>query len=182
MRATAGAPRWTWDPFGTGRSTSPNGCLVGGTIGYNYQTGSIVWGLEGDIAWSDVKGSVDCGLGLTCETANHWLGTARGRLGYAFDRLLPYVTGGAAFGSVQATVNPGRCSARATRGSAGPSAPASNMPSSATGRPRSNISTSISAASTPASRRRSANKVSFKENIVRAGLNYKFSGPIFTRW
>jgi outer membrane immunogenic protein len=26
------------------------------------------------------------------------------------------------------------------------------------------------------------NKVSFKENIVRAGLNYKFSGPVFTRW
>ena len=26
------------------------------------------------------------------------------------------------------------------------------------------------------------NNVSFKENIVRAGLNYKFSGPIFTRW
>ena len=73
-------------------------------------------------------------------------------------------------------------SARATRGSAGPSAPASNTPSSATGPPRSNTSTSISAASTPASPRRSANNVSFKENIVRAGLNYKFSGPIFTRW
>ena len=89
------------------RSNKPKGFLVGGTLGYNYQTGSFVWGLEGDIAWSDVKGSVACGLGLTCETANRWLGTARGRLGYAFDRLLPYITGGGAFGNVRASINPG---------------------------------------------------------------------------
>ena len=88
-------------------SNSPKGFLVGGTLGYNYQTGSFVWGLEGDIGWADVKGSVDCGLGLTCETANRWLGTVRGRVGYAFDRFLPYLTGGGAFGSVRASINPG---------------------------------------------------------------------------
>jgi outer membrane immunogenic protein len=48
-------------------SNSPKGFLIGGTLGYNYQTGSFVWGLEGDIAWSDVNGSVDCGLGLTAK-------------------------------------------------------------------------------------------------------------------
>ena len=75
-------------------------------------------------------------------------------------------------------------SAQATTSSAGPSAPASNTPSSATGPPRSNISTSISAASIaarPAPRRRRTMS-RFKENIVRAGLNYKFSGPIFSRY
>jgi opacity protein-like surface antigen len=45
-------------------------------------------------------------------------------------------------------------------------------------RPKSNISMSTSAASTPA-RLPSCNNVSFKESIVRGGLNYKFSGPIF---
>ena len=69
----------------------------------------------------------------------------------------------------------------AATNSAGPSASVLNTPSSATGAPRSNISTSISAASTPAPAPL-VNNVSFKENIVRAGLNYKFSGPIFSRY
>ena len=82
---------------------SPRGGLFGGTIGYNYQTGTWVWGLEGDIAYSSIKGSSTCGA-ATCETANSWLGTARGRLGYAgWTNFLPYITGGAAFGNIKAT-------------------------------------------------------------------------------
>ena len=42
-----------------------------------------------------------CG-GLICETRNNWFGTVRGRVGYAFDRFLPYFTGGLAFGDVEA--------------------------------------------------------------------------------
>ena len=42
-----------------------------------------------------------CALG--CETSNSWLGTVRGRVGYAFDRFLPYVTGGFAVGDIEAT-------------------------------------------------------------------------------
>ena len=42
-----------------------------------------------------------------CETQNRWLGTARGRIGYAFDRWLPYFTGGAAYGDVKMTPNSG---------------------------------------------------------------------------
>ncbi len=102
-----GTSDWSLGPLATAVSNSPKGFLVGGTLGYNYQTGSFVWGLEGDIAWSDVNGSVNCGLGLTCETANRWFGTARGRLGYAFDRFMPYVTGGAAFGEVAGQRQPG---------------------------------------------------------------------------
>jgi outer membrane immunogenic protein len=33
--------------------------------------------------------------------SNTWFGTARGRIGYAFDRFLPYFTGGAAFGGIK---------------------------------------------------------------------------------
>ena len=74
--------------------------MAGGTIGYNLQTGSWVWGLEadGDASW--IKGS---GCGANCETRNRWLGTGRLRIGYAWDRWLPYLTGGAAFGDVKMT-------------------------------------------------------------------------------
>ncbi len=37
-----------------------------------------------------------------CQTKNNWLGTARGRVGYAWDRVMPYVTGGLAVGDVKA--------------------------------------------------------------------------------
>jgi outer membrane immunogenic protein len=90
-------------PFATGGSFDMSGGLVGGTLGYNWQMGNIVFGLEGDGDWSGIKGSTLCG-GTTCETRNDWLATARGRLGYAFDRFMPYVTGGAAFGNIKTSV------------------------------------------------------------------------------
>ena len=90
-------------PFATGGSFDTSGGLVGGTIGYNWQMGQVVFGLEGDGDWSGIKGSAFCG-GTVCETRNDWLATARGRLGYAFDRFLPYVTGGAAFGNIKTNI------------------------------------------------------------------------------
>lgn len=86
-----------------GSNTSPEGALLGGTIGYNYQWGQTVFGVESDIDWNNAKGSIGCGLG-TCETKSDWLGTTRLRLGYAVDRFMPYITGGAAYGNVKANV------------------------------------------------------------------------------
>ena len=74
-------------PLGVG-SLDTDGWLVGGTLGYNWQMGSAVFGLEGDIAWSGIKGSTACG-GTSCEVRNNWLGTARGRLGYAMGSFMP---------------------------------------------------------------------------------------------
>ena len=91
----------TWDGFAS--STDVSGGLLGATVGYNWQAGALVFGLEGDIAWSDIRGrftNAICPAG--CETRNTWLGTARARLGYAADRFMPYVTGGAAFGEIKA--------------------------------------------------------------------------------
>ena len=51
--------RSNWSSAGTDFNTS--GGLVGGTIGYNWQTGPAVFGLEGDIDWSGIKGSGTCG-------------------------------------------------------------------------------------------------------------------------
>ena len=84
---------------------SPDGGVVGGTVGYNYQMGQTVFGLEGDVDWSDIRGTTTGGVctGTSCETRNQWLATTRGRLGYAFGRFMPYVTGGAAFGDIKAS-------------------------------------------------------------------------------
>jgi outer membrane immunogenic protein len=82
-----------------------SGGLVGGTAGYNWQTGSWVFGLEGDLDWSNINGNTFLGCVPGCKTTNNWLGTARARVGYAFDRILPYVTGGLAVGEVQADVD-----------------------------------------------------------------------------
>jgi outer membrane immunogenic protein len=91
----------TWDSTG---NSDVSGGLVGGTVGYNWQFGTWVVGLEGDIDWANIKGSTATGcFGGSCTTENTWLGTARGRVGYAFDRWMPYITGGAAFGDVQAS-------------------------------------------------------------------------------
>jgi outer membrane immunogenic protein len=78
------------------------GALLGATVGYNYQAGGTVFGLEGDIGWSNLTGSTTTNCTTRCETNVAWLGTGRLRIGYAFDRFLPYFTGGAAFGDIKA--------------------------------------------------------------------------------
>src|SRR5262249_42968999 len=62
-------------------------------------------GLEADADWADISGNtriLGCG-GFPCRTRSDFLATVRGRAGYAFDRFLPYVTGGLAVGNIKAT-------------------------------------------------------------------------------
>ncbi len=81
-----------------------NGPVGGGQGGCNYQTGTWVWGVEVDGAWSSAsgqanptQGAIDAGANpeLVFTTNERWLATARGRLGWAADRWMWYVTGGA---------------------------------------------------------------------------------------
>jgi outer membrane immunogenic protein len=98
-----GKSSWT-STLGTTGDFNTTGYLFGGTLGYNLQTGVWVWGLEGDLDYSTIKGSTTTFCGAPgCETRNTWLGTARGRIGYAWDRFLPFITGGAAFGGIKMT-------------------------------------------------------------------------------
>jgi outer membrane immunogenic protein len=113
-----GQSRWSG-----GGASSPNfnidGPVIGGTLGYNMQMGAIVAGIEGDFDWSNIRGtshSAFCGGAAGgCTTRNNWLGTGRLRIGYAFDRWLPYATGGAAFGDIKAT-SPGGSTTRTNVG------------------------------------------------------------------
>ena len=88
-----------WDLTG---SFNTSGGLVGGTIGYNYQVGQAVFGVEGDVDWAEINGTPTT-LPVGCKTSDTWLSTVRGRLGYAADRFMPFVTGGAAFGDIRAS-------------------------------------------------------------------------------
>jgi outer membrane immunogenic protein len=165
-------------------STKPKGFLAGGTVGYNWQSGAIVYGLEGDFDWQNVKDDVVCAGVFKCETSSNWLATFRGRVGYAFDRWLPYVTAGGAYGNVKATVSTaaGVELASGSNSQLGWTVGA-GIEYAFMGNWSAKVEYlyvdlgSFNAAIAPA-----VNNVSFTENIVRAGLNYKFSGPIFSRF
>jgi outer membrane immunogenic protein len=147
-------------------SFNTSGGVVGGTLGYNWQMGQTVFGLEGDIDWTNLRGSGVC-AGTTCETRNSWLSTARGRIGYAFDRFLPFVTGGAAFGDIKNNI--GGVTATETKAGwtlgggveaaiAGPWTAKVEYLYADLGRGASVL----------------GSDASFKTNIVRAGINYRF--------
>jgi outer membrane immunogenic protein len=153
-------------PFPSG-SFDTSGGLVGGTIGYNWQMNQVVFGVEGDLDWSGLRGNAAC-AGTSCEARNDWLGTARARLGYAMGRFMPYITGGAAFGNIKTTVA-GVGSTNDTRtgwtlgggleyGLAGPWSIKAEYLYVDLG-----DSASVLGSST-----------NFRTNIVRAGLNYRF--------
>lgn len=108
-----------YSPFlGGGIGSNNNvGFEVGGQLGYNIQFNQIVLGVETDIQYLGnsrnasnnytytnlVVGGPAGSNGLYTfnnRQKDGYFGTARGRLGYAFDRLLLFVTGGLAYGNV----------------------------------------------------------------------------------
>jgi outer membrane immunogenic protein len=104
--------RSSWSDPAVGANSgnfNTSGGLVGGQLGYNWQSGPVVFGLETDADWMNVKGSAAAGGvcatdgGGSCQTQQSWVGTTRARIGYAFDRWLPYITGGVAYGDIKAT-------------------------------------------------------------------------------
>jgi outer membrane immunogenic protein len=160
-----------WDRTG---GFDVSGGLIGGTIGYNWQYGQFVLGLEGDADWSGIKGTTTNACVAGCTTNNDWLGTARGRLGYAFDRFLPYVTGGLAVGDIRAST-PGFAGATQTNagwtvGAGLEFAIAGNWTAKAEylhvdlGNFNCGLSCGLTA----------TDNVSYRADIFRGGLNYRF--------
>ncbi|WP_051356968.1 outer membrane protein [Azorhizobium doebereinerae] len=97
-------------PLGLGSaSADSSGFFAGGQAGYNYQfANNIVLGLETDIQWSGIEGDVTLttpGATTNLKSSLDYFGTVRGRLGYAFDRFLPYVTGGFAYGESKTSIS-----------------------------------------------------------------------------
>jgi outer membrane immunogenic protein len=97
-----------------------NGGVFGGQAGYNWQSGNFVFGVEGDIQWSDERGNTafTCALaaclppaivaplaGTAAVALNQkidWFATLRGRLGVTVTpTVLLYGTSGLAYGDVK---------------------------------------------------------------------------------
>ena len=109
------------DPFGGsifGDTVRTPGLIAGGQLGYNWQLGATVLGLEADASWADMDGTNTCFafsgfyISANCRTEIDALGTFTGRLGWAlpFDRrTLLYGKGGLAWehAKTEATVNGG---------------------------------------------------------------------------
>jgi outer membrane immunogenic protein len=115
--------------FSADGSTTLNGFIGGGQLGYNWQAGNWVYGFEADFQGTGQNGSANatcpggtttsvngCTPGHIGDTVNdpalpvtvslserlEWLGTVRGRIGATVTpTLMPYVTGGLAYGQIR---------------------------------------------------------------------------------
>jgi len=109
------------------RSDDREGFVGGAQIGYNIQFGAFVAGVEADLQYADLGGRNADRLGVgtftytgttffgpagrlnsvvTNDLASlEYFGTVRARLGFAFDRVLVYGTGGFAFGGMDRSNN-----------------------------------------------------------------------------
>jgi len=78
-----------------------DGFVGGGQVGYNYQMGQFVLGLEADLQGADLSSGNNLGL---VRVKTDYFGTVRARVGVAFDRFMPYITGGWAYGNVKSSI------------------------------------------------------------------------------
>lgn len=81
-----------------------DGVLGGARAGYNFQAGRLVLGIEGDVEAAGLSGrqaTPAYGVVYDSETTADFLASIRARGGFAFDRVLLYVTGGVAWGNVK---------------------------------------------------------------------------------
>jgi outer membrane immunogenic protein len=113
---------------GSSGTITATGAVVGGQVGYNHKfKNNVVMGIEADMDYADVKSSSQSSSNYSISNTNYagtnningiynnsynrigldWIGTIRGRLGYAAGKFLPYVTGGLAYGGLSNSSNSG---------------------------------------------------------------------------
>jgi opacity protein-like surface antigen len=91
-----GVADWGWN-------NNNDGVFGGGTVGYNYQTGALVFGVEADFGGAGLTGNWNDGLAanspffLHAKNDGSFYADVTGRLGYAAGPALFYVKGGWAF-------------------------------------------------------------------------------------
>ena len=110
-----GFPISAWAPFGSepgipaSYDRNLRGFIGGGQVGYNYQTGRVVLGVETDLSYTNIhndltRSGLDQAASFFVDNESQklkWLATVRGRLGFAaMDRLLIFATGGLAVGKI----------------------------------------------------------------------------------
>jgi outer membrane immunogenic protein len=195
--------------FASTGTTDLNGVVGGGQIGYNWQIQNFVWGLEADIQGTNEKGtrSFVCPAGVCTPPAIlaplaisaalsqkiDWFGTVRGRAGVlATPVLLLYATGGLAYGEVDsseavAALTPFHATATNAGWTAGAGIEGvigGNWTARLEylyvdlGKANGSFLTTIGAFGGGVLSANYSSHVT--DNIVRAGINYKFNSPLVT--
>ena len=147
--------------------------------GFALQSGAIVYGLEGDIGFGALRGTLNVTASDRSDSVNMKssitsLGTVRGRVGYAFDDLLIYGTGGFATGyheakatvvSTDGTVRVGRLTEWTPGWTLGLGGEYAVMP---------NVSVKLEYLYAQLNNTILGQSVTHKLNLLRAGVNYRF--------
>lgn len=176
----------------------PSGILGGAQIGYNWQTnagilGPVLFGVEADIQAADLRDSritlnTAAGLATNYDQRIDWFGTVRGRVGLVTGSTVGYLTGGYAYANVRNTVTetfggvPNAFTASQTRGGyALGSGVEAALGGNWTGKIEylyvdlGNRTDAFTLQGIPQTM-----NTRFRENIFRAGLNYKIGGVAWT--
>ena len=177
----------------------PDGCLdrsggvAGGQLGYRWQTGQFVFGLEGQGDWANLRGSHVSVFNpvFTAGTKVDGIGLFTGQIGYAWNAALLYLKGGAAVTSNRYDITTtlggvGVASASSTRwgGTVGVGFEYGFTPNWSAGIEydhlmMGNANNSFSCYSTCATL---ANTISQNVEMVTVRVNYKFGGPVVARY
>ena len=87
--------------LGTRANFDISGGLAGGQVGYNWQAGAWVFGVEADGDWADIDGAVRCpNPAFSCAAKVRDLASFRGRVGWATGPVLLHATGGLGYANV----------------------------------------------------------------------------------
>jgi len=189
----------------TGSNLRPSGGLAGAQAGYNMQSGRVVWGVEADIQWSGIRASNSVGLAccnpvpvagagtLNMSQDLRWFGTVRGRLGFAVaERGLLYGTAGLIYGEeavafsvvFPAVTYAAAASSTRTGWTAGAGfeyAFTNNLTGKIEGLYY-DMGTQRIAFTSPLTGFTSVGDYQYKGVIARAGLNWKFGGPVVAKY
>ena len=171
-----------------------SGGLIGGQIGYRWQTGPVVFGVEAQGDWADLRGSNVSLINraFTIGTRTDGLGLFTGQIGYAWNAALLYVKGGAAVMDNSAFINTtlggvGIASASSTRwgGTLGVGFEYGFTPNWSVGVEydhlwMGNANNTFSVVNPIVAG--AANRVSQDVDMVTLRVNYRFGGPVVARY
>ena len=155
------------------------GAMGGLQAGFALQSGAIVYGLEGDIGFGALRGTLnvtasDGSASVNMKSSITSLGTVRGRVGYAFDNILLYGTGGFATvyheGKAVATTATGVVTAGALR----EWVPGWTLGVGSEYAISSNVSLKLEYLYARMSNKVLTQSVTHSLNLLRAGVNYRF--------
>lgn len=175
----------SWEAVNRGQEGShdASGGTVGGQVGYRWQTGPLVFGVEAQGNWADISGD---NLSTLFNTRNQSkiqaFGLFTGQVGYAFNNVLVYAKGGAALTDNKYTVTDGVASATDSKtrwgGTVGAGLEYGFAPSWSLGVEYDHLfmgRDDVTLAGTRESIKQDA-------DLFTARLNYRFGGPVATRY